>query len=125
MHNIDLTKILIDVALKSNMLHKHGCVILHRNKILSTGYNYYKLSNGSIYKNVYNDYQPNKYSIHAEKNAIQKIKNKNILKECKIYIIRIKKSDNHILYDLEQGIPCNMCNHLLNKYNLTNIINFL
>jgi|UniRef100_A0A6C0EEG8 deoxycytidylate deaminase len=125
MHDIDLTKILIDVALKSNMIHKHGCVILHRNKIISTGYNYYKISNGTIYKNIYGDYQPNRYSIHAEKNAIQKIKNKNLLKECKIYIIRIKKSDDNISYGLEQGVPCNMCNNLLKKYNLTKIINLL
>ena len=125
MHNIDLIKLLIDTALKSNMIHRHGCVILYRNKVLSTGYNYYKISDSKIYNNYTSDYQANKYSIHAEKNAIQKIKNKNILKDCKIYIIRIKNSYNYHNYDFEPGVPCIMCYNLLKKYNLTKISNGL
>ena len=30
----------IEQAMKSVMLNKYGCVIIHRNKIISTGYNY-------------------------------------------------------------------------------------
>ncbi len=57
-------------------------------------------------------YEPNKYSCHAEKDAIIKVKNKNILKNCKIYIGRIKYGR------LEEASPCKMCQKLLNKYKI-------
>ena len=111
----NISELLIKTALKSNMHHKHGSIIIYRNKILSTGYNYYNLLNGKIYNNNNNNnYELNKYSIHAEKDAISKIKNKNILKYCKIYVIRIKN-----INELEHGYPCNMCIDLLKKYGLT------
>jgi uncharacterized LabA/DUF88 family protein len=130
MYDFDLLELLITTALKSNMTHKHACVIKYRNKIISTGYNYYKLWNGKIYNNKINDYETNKYSIHAEKDAIQKIKDKSILRDCKIYIIRIKNCnefetiDNGKKYlnisfsNIEHGTPCSMCCDLLKKYHL-------
>ena len=63
-------------------------------------------------------YEANKFSTHAEKDAIRKIKNKNILKECEIYIIKIKNNQ------LEHAIPCPMCCDLLKKYKITKIKNF-
>ena len=105
MDNINLIELLINTASKSNMAHKHGCVIMYRNKVISTGYNYYKISNGNIYKNNDNIYESNKYSIHAEKDAIQKVKNKSIFKFCKIYIIRIKNSCNN--YNINSYIKSN------------------
>jgi cytidine deaminase len=104
---MDLYDILYNTAMKSNLIHKYSCAIILRNKILSIGYNYYKAKSWST-----DIYECNKYSIHAEKHAIMKIKNKNILKYCKIYIIKIKNND------IEDGIPCPMCYHLLNKYKL-------
>lgn len=118
-----LFELLVTTALKSNMLHKHGCVITYRNKIISSGYNFYKITN-NIYNYSNDIYISNLYSIHAEQDAIQKIKNKAILKYCKIFIIRLKNS-NEIINNfdinplhIEQGIPCHMCNNLINKYNL-------
>ena len=108
--NITLENLLINTALKSNMNNKYACAIVLRNKVISIGYNHYKPhnTNNSIYES-------NKHSIHAEKDAIRQVKNKNILKECKIYIIKIK--DNYI----EKGIPCPMCYNLLHKYNINKI----
>lgn len=60
-------------------------------------------------------YEPNKFSIHAENDAIKKIKNKNILKECKIFIGKI------INGELEQALPCQMCCDLLKKYGVSKI----
>jgi tRNA(Arg) A34 adenosine deaminase TadA len=60
-------------------------------------------------------YEPNKYSTHAEKDAIRKIKNKSILKKCKIYIIKVKNNE------VVQATPCQMCCGLLKKYNITKI----
>jgi cytidine deaminase len=62
-------------------------------------------------------YVPYKYSIHAEKEAIMNIpkKYKHVLKECKIYIIRIKNGE------MQSAIPCENCIKLFNKFNLTKI----
>ena len=108
----DLKDFLLDIANKSNMEHKYACAIFNRNNLLSYGFNSYKIN---IYNNFNKKYETNKYSIHAEKAAIRKVKNKNILKDCKIYIIKIKGDT------IEQGIPCPMCYNLLNKYNITKI----
>jgi deoxycytidylate deaminase len=108
----DLEEIMINTALKSNINSKYACIITFRDKIISTGYNKYKpLSTNCIDSN----YESNKHSIHAEKDAIRKIKNKNMLQYCKIYIIKLKNNE------IEQGIPCPMCYDLLKKYNITKI----
>jgi cytidine deaminase len=60
-------------------------------------------------------YEPYKFSTHAEKDAIMKIKNKNILKKCKIYIIKIKNNK------IENAIPCSMCCNLLKKYGIKKV----
>ena len=60
-------------------------------------------------------YEANKYSTHAEKNAISKIKNKHILRECKVYIIKIKNNE------INHAVPCEMCSQLLKKYKITKI----
>ncbi len=114
----DLESLLIKTALKSNMQHKHACAITFHNKIISIGYNRYNLNYKDIYSCNCCEYKHNKYSIHAEKDAIMKIKDKNILKDCRIYIIRINNNLNII-----QGEPCEMCYKLLNKYNIYKIEN--
>lgn len=57
-------------------------------------------------------YVANRFSCHAEKDAIMKVRDKNILSMCKIYIVKIvdgKVCDAH---------PCEMCKKLLSKYNV-------
>jgi cytidine deaminase len=56
-------------------------------------------------------YVPNKYSIHAEKDAITKIKDKTILPDCKIYIGKIINNEIHPCG------PCEMCSQLIQKYD--------
>jgi deoxycytidylate deaminase len=60
-------------------------------------------------------YEANKYTCHAEKDAILKIKDKNILKKCKIYIGRYKYGT------IETATPCSMCTKLLKKYGIKKI----
>ena len=62
-------------------------------------------------------YETNKYSVHAEKSAIMKIKNKNILSECNIYIGKI------INNKLELATPCDACKKLLLKYKIDKVGN--
>jgi len=107
-----LEDILISTALKSNMTSKYACVILYRNKIISTGYNTFKPHSNNY---IHEKYEANKHSIHAERNAIRQVKDKHILKYCRIYIIKMKNNE------IENGLPCKMCNDLLKKYNITRI----
>ena len=106
----EIEELLYKSIIKSNLKNKYACAIIYRkNKIISTGINKYK-------KYIINsEYECNKFSIHAEKDAIQKIKNKNILQYCKIYIVKMKDGK------LEKGIPCPMCYNLLNKYKINKI----
>ena len=109
-----LKNILIETAMKSNLANKYACAITLRDKIIAVGYNSYKPHNKGIFL-FNNDYESNKHSIHAEKAAIRKVRNKNILTKCKIYIIKLRNTE------IEPGIPCPMCYKLLEKYKINKI----
>jgi len=90
---------------KSNVLHKHGCVIVHNNKIISVGYNYHvNFSNG--------------YTVHAEVDAINNIskKHRNILKNSTLYVIR---KTNYDIY--KSSKPCDNCAKYIKKYGISKI----
>lgn len=74
---------------------------------------WYPLAIEIIYSRVF--YEQNKYSTHAEKNALFQIKDKNILRMCKIYIIKIRNNE------ITQSIPCDACAKLLKKYGVKKI----
>ena len=63
-------------------------------------------------------YEANKYSIHAEKDALMKVKNKNILYKCNIYIGKIKNNK------LEMATPCDACKFMLMKYRVSKVCNY-
>ena len=101
----NIHKTILEHVDKSNIKHQCCAIIIHRNKILSIGINRFNYS--------YNK----KYTIHAEENAISKIKNKTILKNCKMYLI--KKTISNKIIDCN---PCLNCFKILNKYKLNKII---
>jgi len=84
--------------------HKHGAIIVYKDKIISSGYNYYIKD----------------FSMHAEVSAISKIKRKykSILNECDIYVVRIgpKSLDNPLKYSR----PCPNCQYTIIKNNIKN-----
>jgi tRNA(Arg) A34 adenosine deaminase TadA len=108
----------INLAKKSNLSFKHGCVIVRRGKIISRGYNKCELSNTHI------------CSIHAEVNCIANLKkfrnaNKNVFNNCSMYVVRINdfistSKKNKCLWDfrdkeceLRNSKPCDICfNHI-------------
>tara|TARA_B100000795_G_scaffold269969_2_gene261468 strand:+ start:4148 stop:4711 length:564 start_codon:yes stop_codon:yes gene_type:complete len=91
------------IAEKSPMYpHKHGAIIVYRDKIIASGYNYYV----------------GYFSVHAEVSAISKIKKKekHILSECDIYVVRIgPKSFNN---QLKYSRPCPNCQDKIIKNNI-------
>jgi len=106
-HELFLSKA-AEIALKSNMLQKHGAIIVYKNNIIATGYN------------EICDYMNSNYSIHAEVAAISKLfYNKKILEYCDIYVVRIASAtfDNC----LKNSKPCKSCSNFIKKYNLKNI----
>ena len=104
----------INLALRSNLTHKHGCIVVKDDMIVSSGFNYRSCDksyyNGSTRVNgrtrVNNNHnnnigKPQKcvYSTHAEMAAIKGAKKKNLC-DSDMYIVRI-------------GPQC--CNHHFSK----------
>lgn len=58
-----------------------------------------------------------KYSVHAEQACINNVKNKNILKECTLVLLKLNR--NGYLTDCE---PCEMCAHIIKKYKIKKVI---
>ena len=90
------------IALKSPMYHKHGAIIIYKNKIVSRGYNYY-----------YNHL----FSIHAELNAITNldIKYRNIIHKCIMYVVRVKPDK------VVMSKPCPICTPKLEKEGIKTV----
>jgi deoxycytidylate deaminase len=91
------------IARKSTMRQQHGCVIVYNNKeIVAEGYNHTRNNN-----------MENIYSIHAEMEAIKKLrhvirkKEKNYINKCKLYVVRIGSGITDAL--LKQSSPCPHC----------------
>lgn len=90
----------VKVAIKSNMRHKHGCVIVYDNKeIISSGYNSVIITSSLTY-----------ISIHAEVAAIKRVgaRYKNALDKCALYVVRIGPSKS-----LKLSIPCISCTRFI------------
>ena len=97
------------MAMKSNQRAKYAAVIIHRNRIIGIGYNHLISNSSNDSQYLYEIY---KHSIHAERNAIMNVKDKNMLSSSKIVIVRL--NDGNIV----PAKPCEMCKRLLNKYKL-------
>ncbi len=84
-------------ALKSDVTHKHGAILVQDNRIISEGYN-----------RVYNCHD-HIYSIHAEVDVIGRAKKmlKTTLFNAELYVVRIGKAsmDNCLKYSK----PCKNC----------------
>ena len=121
-HNYYL-QIAKEVATKSLLNHQHGCVIVYKNKIVSSGYNRIVNKNkivSSGYNRISNNNNKNYGSLHAEIDAIlnlvkmNKFQNKTIRNNCSLYVIRIKKGTK----ELKMSKPCEKCIHKIQKYNI-------
>jgi|TARA_Y100000389_G_scaffold179167_1_gene192948 tRNA(Arg) A34 adenosine deaminase TadA len=95
----------------SELVHKHGCVIVYNDTIISYGHN---KKNNSL-KN---------FSIHAEVDAInrlnKKYKSKKIISNCSLYVVRIRNgfSEEDIL---KMSKPCIGCASKINKIGIKKV----
>jgi deoxycytidylate deaminase len=92
------------LAFRSNLLQRHGCIIVQNDEIISTGYNH-------TYIHMYH-----KYSCHAEHDAIRKIKKATDLSTAEMYIVRI--GPESLGNPLKLSKPCEGCTKLINKANI-------
>lgn len=101
-----------EYAYKNSVLtHKHGCVIVFDNNIVSYGCN---KKNKSL-KN---------YSIHAEEDAINNLnkiyKSRKIIKECILFVVRISNSNNDE-DALKMSKPCLKCASKIRKTGIKTV----
>jgi deoxycytidylate deaminase len=104
------------MAFRSTMGHRHGCIIVDKDHhtIISTGFNH-------TYIHLYH-----KFSIHAEVDALQKIKKNLDLSNCEMYVVRIGPHG----FPLKLSKPCEGCTKIILQsgigkvyYSWSNIIN--
>tara|TARA_R110000796_G_scaffold22706_1_gene65537 strand:- start:47 stop:478 length:432 start_codon:yes stop_codon:yes gene_type:complete len=93
------------------ILHRHAAIIVKGGRVLSVGRNRDKTHPDAI--GYEEDGTPYTRTIHAEMDAISRVKNKEHLKGATIFVAR--KGRNN-----EPGMscPCKMCQSLINKYGL-------
>ena len=105
----------INLALKSNLTHKHGCVMVKNNEIVSSGYNYrigfktIKERTNDEFRIVTTSKERGKFahSVHAEMAAIKGAK-KQDLRKCDMYVVRI----GPLCYDANNDTKDIVCSHL-------------
>jgi deoxycytidylate deaminase len=127
-HKSDLfyLQIAYKIAQKSNMQHKHGCIIVdNKSNIISTGYNkLLTIRNNKI--KIYKKDTDIKLSKHAEEMALRNVDPKKLY-GAKLYITRINfinnNLENNITFLPETDLiknfsfskPCKRCTSIINS----------
>lgn len=91
---------------------QHCAAVVHRGKIISVGLN--KRKTHPLQK-LFAD-RPERQFIHAEIDAISKIKRKYILQDCAVYVLRLSKGNR-----ITNSEPCEGCKKALMFYNIKEI----
>ena len=100
----------IEIAKKSDMRVKHGCIIIdNKGTIISKACN--KMLNFDTEK-IKNRDQYLKVSYHAEENALKQVNPKKLF-GAKLYVVRYGNSDSNFFMNSK---PCNCCTIIIDKY---------
>jgi len=91
--------------------HRHAAVIVKGGRVLSIGRNRDKTHPAAV--GVDEDGEVFTRTIHAEMDAVSRVKNKSHLKGATIYVARKGRND-----EAGMSCPCKMCQGLINKYGL-------
>ena len=100
---IDVFDRAVNEAKKSTMNHKHGCVIVKDGEVIATGHNHMM------------DFMSHSFlSIHAECDALRKVKNKGkrFLEQCTLIVVRVGKCE------LKNSHPCEACTKEIQKHGI-------
>jgi tRNA(Arg) A34 adenosine deaminase TadA len=91
---------------------RHAAAIVHNGKILSIGHNRRK-THPLMLKF---QHKPYKIFLHAEIDAIVKIKDKTLLKECQLYVARRSKGNNIL-----NSEPCETCKKAIRFFGIKQV----
>ena len=91
--------------------HRHAAVIVKAGRVLSIGRNRNKTHPDSV--GVDDDGEVFTKTIHAEMDAILRVKNKSHLKGATIYVARKGRNEK-----AGMSCPCKMCQKLISKHGL-------
>jgi tRNA(Arg) A34 adenosine deaminase TadA len=95
-------------AFRSNMTHRHGCIIVDGSgEIVSRGFNY---------KTAYHCHQ---FSMHAEIDALSKVKKSTDMSQYEMFVVRIGNESHGA--PLKMSKPCNACTQAILKTNLRRV----
>lgn len=112
MRDIIYINMAYEIAKRSNMRKRHGCVIVYKNEIVGYGFNI---------RDKYS-YDPDeaRHSYHAERNAIAMVLTRSdgrkILKYCQVYLVMIDQMNV-----MHSKSPCDLCHKLLVRYGICGI----
>lgn len=108
--NVDVFDKAITEAKKSCMLHRHSAVIVHDDEIVSIGHN-----------RVVNFMSHNIGSLHAEMDALMKVKHRGrkFLEECVLIVIRI--GPEALGFPLKMSKPCEHCSKEIKKSGIKKV----
>ena len=90
--------------------HRHAAVVVKAGRVLSIGRNRNKTHPESI---LVEEGQQITKTIHAELDAISRVKNKDQLRGATIYVARLGRNGHPGM-----SCPCKMCQQLINKHGL-------
>ena len=90
--------------------HRHAAIIVKSGRVLSIGRNRNKTHPESIF---IEEGERIAKTIHAELDAISRVKNKEQLKGATIYVARLGRNGHPGM-----SCPCKMCQELIDKYEL-------
>lgn len=131
----EILKICVKLAQKSNMSHKHGCVIVKNGAVIGSGYN--MQINGIIGKGT-SPLTPKPVlgttvlrdicSLHAEIAAIRNTK-KDLMNDSEMYVVRIgpqklangKTNGLYGLYSKRYSKPCVICESKIIKSKIKRV----
>ena len=90
--------------------HRHAAVIVKSGRVLSVGRNRNKTHPDSV---LYEGGEKILKTIHAELDAISRVKNKEQLKGATIYVARLGRNGHPGM-----SCPCKMCQQLIDRHHL-------
>lgn len=97
------------IAKHSGMNHRHGALVIYDGKIISHGYNHEHPA------------LKNQYSIHAEVDALTKIKKlgKHVLSKCELVVVRIGPESFNNVFKL--SMPCCNCTKYIQRLGIKKV----
>lgn len=103
---LEMINICKNIARKSNMIHKHGCIIVKNGIIISSGFN---MRFSQDKQKTCSDIS----SLHAEMSAIRNC-NKQLISDSDLYIVRVGSA-------LRYSKPCKVCEKKIVKSGIKNV----